>query len=71
MIKYGAELGDWKTAELAAQEGLPEAQGDQATALAHYQFATVLMTEGLSKFAKTKNALLALITAKRQQLGKK
>ena len=49
MIKYGAELGDWKTAELAAQEGLPEAQGVEATALAHYQFATVLLTEGLQK----------------------
>src|ERR1700722_15537588 len=49
MIKYGAELSDWKTAELAAQEGLPEAQGVEATALAHYQFATVLLTEGLQK----------------------
>src|SRR5580704_2280636 len=44
MIKYGAELGDWKVVELAAEEGVPEAQGVEATALAHYQFATVLLT---------------------------
>src|SRR5271156_4023245 len=49
MIKYGAEFGDWKTAELAAQEGISEAQGDKATALAHYQFAMVLMSEGQQK----------------------
>jgi thiol-disulfide isomerase/thioredoxin len=49
MIKYGAELGDWKTAELAAEEGVAEAQGDKGTALAHYQFAMVLMSEGQQK----------------------
>src|SRR5271168_439860 len=47
MIKYGAELGDWKTAELAAEEGIAEAQGDKAIALAHYQLAAVLMSQGL------------------------
>jgi thiol-disulfide isomerase/thioredoxin/Tfp pilus assembly protein PilF len=49
MIKYGAETGDWKIAELAAEEGIAEAQGDKAIALAHYQLATVLMTHGLQK----------------------
>src|SRR5271170_670294 len=49
MIKYGAELGDWKTAELAAEEGIAEAQGDKAIALAHYQLAAVLMSQGLQK----------------------
>ena len=49
MIKYGAELGDWKVVELAAEEGVSEAQGDRAAALAHYQLATVLMSEGLQK----------------------
>jgi thiol-disulfide isomerase/thioredoxin len=49
MIKYGAELGDWKTAELAAEEGIADAQGDKAIALAHYQLAAVLMSQGLQK----------------------
>jgi len=47
VIKFGVELEDWKAAELAAQEMVAEAQGDRGTALAHYQFATVLMTEGM------------------------
>ena len=49
MIKYGAELDDWKTAELAAQEMVAEAQGARDTALAHYQFGLVLATEGMQK----------------------
>jgi peroxiredoxin len=49
MIKYGTELGDWKTAELAAEEETAEAQGDKETAIAHYQFALVLMNEGQQK----------------------
>jgi thiol-disulfide isomerase/thioredoxin len=47
VIKFGMELEDWKAAEFAAQEVVAEAQGDRGTALAHYQFATVLMTEGM------------------------
>jgi thiol-disulfide isomerase/thioredoxin len=47
VIKFGVELEDWKAAEFAAQEMVAEAQGDRGTALAHYQFATVLMTEGM------------------------
>jgi thiol-disulfide isomerase/thioredoxin len=49
MIKYGAELGEWKTAELAADEETAEAQGDKETAIAHYQFAVMLMNEGQQK----------------------
>jgi thiol-disulfide isomerase/thioredoxin len=47
VIKFGMELEDWKAAESAAQEMVAEAQGDRGAALAHYQFATVLMTEGM------------------------
>jgi peroxiredoxin len=49
MVKYGIELGEWKIAELAAEEGVAEAHGDRDTALAHYDFASVLMAEGLQK----------------------
>ncbi|MGA7029364.1 MAG: TlpA disulfide reductase family protein [Candidatus Acidiferrales bacterium] len=49
MIKYGAELSDWKTAELASQEMVAEAHGAQETAVAHFEFAVVLGTEGLQK----------------------
>src|SRR6267143_2665124 len=56
VIKYGVELGEWKTAELAAEEMVAEAQGERDTAIAHYQFAVVLMDEGLQKH---KNELFA------------
>jgi len=49
MIKYGAEIGDWKTAEVAAEEETAQAQGDKETAIAHYQFALVLMNEAQQK----------------------
>ncbi|HEY4877876.1 MAG TPA: redoxin domain-containing protein [Candidatus Acidoferrales bacterium] len=49
MIKYGAELGEWKDAELGATEMIADAQGDKETALAHYQLAVVLMNEGQQK----------------------
>jgi thiol-disulfide isomerase/thioredoxin len=49
MIKYGAELGDWKMAELAAEEEITGAQGDKAMAMAHYQLALVLFSEGQQK----------------------
>ena len=49
MLKYGVELADWKTAELAAEEMVGEAQSDRDKAVAHYQFAIVLMQEGLQK----------------------
>jgi thiol-disulfide isomerase/thioredoxin len=49
MIKYGVELGDWKTAKLAAEEMVAEAQDKKEIALAHYQCAVVLMDEALQK----------------------
>jgi thiol-disulfide isomerase/thioredoxin len=49
MIKYGLALQDWKTAELAAEEMTSEAKDARETAVAHYQFAAVLFTEGISK----------------------
>ena len=39
MIKYGSELGDWKTAETAAGELAAEAQPGKDTAIAHYNSA--------------------------------
>jgi thiol-disulfide isomerase/thioredoxin len=49
MIKYGQELGEWKTAETAVEEMVGEAQGAKETAIAHYQFAVLLMNEGLQR----------------------
>jgi thiol-disulfide isomerase/thioredoxin len=49
MIKYGIELGDWKTAETAAEEMVAEAPAAKDTAIARYQFGVVLMNEALSK----------------------
>jgi peroxiredoxin/Tfp pilus assembly protein PilF len=56
MIKYGVELGDWKTAETAAGEIVAEAQGDRNLALAHYELGIVLLDEALNK---RKNELFA------------
>jgi thiol-disulfide isomerase/thioredoxin len=49
MIKYGVQFGDWKAAELGAEEWVAEAKGEKETALAHYQMAVVLLSEGLQK----------------------
>jgi thiol-disulfide isomerase/thioredoxin len=49
IIKYAAELGDWKAAETAAGELVAEAHDDKNTALAHYQLGMVLMSEGSDK----------------------
>jgi thiol-disulfide isomerase/thioredoxin len=49
IIKYGAELDDWKSAELASQEMVAEAQGAQNIAIAHYECAVVLAMEGTQK----------------------
>ena len=49
MIKYGVEFGDWKTAGTACEEIIADAQSPRDKALAHYQFALVLMEEGLNK----------------------
>lgn len=49
IIKYGTEFRDWKAAEKAAEEMVAEAQGENAIAMAHYQFAGVLLNEGLDR----------------------
>jgi thiol-disulfide isomerase/thioredoxin len=49
MIKYGVRFGDWKAAQLGAEEILSEAQGKKETTLAHYQYAQVLMAEASEK----------------------
>lgn len=49
MIKYGVKFEDWKAAELASEEMIAEAKDPRETAVAHYQFAIVLMDEGLRK----------------------
>jgi peroxiredoxin len=49
MIRLGIELDDWKTVELAAQEMAAEAQGDRATAIAHFEYGVILFQEGMLK----------------------
>ncbi|MGH9700336.1 MAG: redoxin domain-containing protein [Candidatus Acidiferrales bacterium] len=49
MIKYGLELQDWKTAELAAQESVADARTAKDIAVAHYEFGVILTDEGLQK----------------------
>src|SRR5215475_1270199 len=49
MIKFGVRFGDWKAAELAAEELLNEAKDNKETALGHYQYAQVLMAEAANK----------------------
>ncbi|HTU35376.1 MAG TPA: TlpA disulfide reductase family protein [Candidatus Acidoferrum sp.] len=43
------EAGDWKNAEIASQELLAEAQGDEAVAKAHYEMGFVLLREAMDK----------------------
>ena len=49
MVKYGIELGDWKTAELGAEEMIAEAQGTNELAIAHYELGFVLRAEAMQK----------------------
>jgi thiol-disulfide isomerase/thioredoxin len=49
MIRLGVEYGDWKTAELAAEEAVAAAKTDKEQALAHFQYASVLSTEGTQR----------------------
>ncbi len=49
MIQYGLELHEWKTAQLAAEEMVAEAQGDKSIALAHFELGLVLFDEALDK----------------------
>ena len=49
MIKYGIELGEWKAAEIGAQELLAQAQGSKNIALARYQLGSVYYLEGIQR----------------------
>ncbi|HEY6388914.1 MAG TPA: redoxin domain-containing protein [Candidatus Acidoferrum sp.] len=49
MIEYGLQLQEWKTAQIAAEEMVAEAQGDKNIALAHFELGFVFFEEGLDK----------------------
>jgi thiol-disulfide isomerase/thioredoxin len=49
MIKYGVDLGEWKTAEIAGEEMVSEAKTAAEIAIAHYQLGIVLRDEGIDK----------------------
>jgi thiol-disulfide isomerase/thioredoxin len=49
MIKYGVEIGEWKTAELGATEMIADAKEPRDLALAHYQYAVLLVNEATQK----------------------
>jgi thiol-disulfide isomerase/thioredoxin len=49
IIRLGSELQDWKPVEQAAEEMIADAKGDRAIALAHFEFATVLASEGIQR----------------------
>jgi len=68
MIKYGEELGEWKTAELGAEEIVAQAQGPKDTALAHYQLALVLLNEGMQRHKDDIFVALTRRSAKRWPL---
>jgi hypothetical protein len=68
IVKYGLDYGDWKAAELAAEEIVGELKNDRDAAMAHYQLAGVLMEEGLHKhkddlFARTHDELAKALAA--------
>ena len=49
MVRLGVKYGDWKAAELAADEGVAEAKNSRETALAHFQMAQVWNAEAQQK----------------------
>jgi thiol-disulfide isomerase/thioredoxin len=49
IIKLALQFEDWKAAELASEEILAAAQTPRQIALAHYQYAFVLLAEGQHK----------------------
>lgn len=68
MMKYGSELGEWKIAELAGEEMVAQAQGQDEMALAHYQLGTILMSEGISRhkdelFSRTHDEMTKALAA--------
>jgi thiol-disulfide isomerase/thioredoxin len=49
IIKYGMEFGDWKAVEQTAEQVVAQAEGETAVALAHFQFAMVMLNEGIQR----------------------
>jgi peroxiredoxin len=49
MVKYGVEIGEWKTAERGATEMIADANEPRDLALAHYQYAVLLVNEAKQK----------------------
>jgi len=49
ILKYGVELGDWKSAEAAGEQLVESAQGNENVAIAHYSLGMVWMNEALQK----------------------
>lgn len=69
MIFYGSKLGDWKAAELGAEEMIGESGNEpRDKAIAHFQLASVLMAEALGThkqqtFARSHDELSAALAA--------
>ena len=68
MLKYGSELGEWKTTELGTEEMVANAPPGKETAIAHFQSAVVFMREGLQKhkykyFTRTHEEATKALTA--------
>jgi len=49
ILRYGAEMHEWKAVEVAALEILSEAQQPKEVALAHYEFGKLLIEEGIDR----------------------
>jgi thiol-disulfide isomerase/thioredoxin len=49
MVKYGVELGEWKTAEQGAMAMVQDAKEPRDLAFAHYEYAAVLTYEAKEK----------------------
>lgn len=49
MVRYGLELGEWKTAELAGQEMIAEASTARESAIAHYQMGIIFRDEATNR----------------------
>jgi tetratricopeptide (TPR) repeat protein len=68
MIRYATKFGEWKVADLAAEEMVAEAKEPRDVALAHYQLASVLIAEGFQRrkegiFARAHEELVIALAA--------
>jgi thiol-disulfide isomerase/thioredoxin len=68
MISFGTQFGEWKTAELGAEEMIAEAHDPQTIAISHYQMASVLMAEGFGahkqeSFKRAHDEIVAALAA--------